>query len=74
MITCSDLPILDNGVIVYISITPAPYDYGTTARYDCNTGFGLNGGDTILTCEGDGSNAIGMWTGTIPTCDGTYNQ
>ncbi len=69
-ITCSGLPIPDNGVITYSSSTPVPYNYGTTARYNCNTGFGLNGGDTILSCNGDGSSATGEWIGTIPACDG----
>ncbi len=68
--TCSSLPLPDNGVIVYSSATPEPYQFGTTARYSCNIGFGLSGGDEMLSCGGDGSSPNGEWSGVIPTCDG----
>jgi len=71
-ITCLDLPIPDNGVIIYES--SAPYRYGISARYNCNPGFGLDGGDTFVRCGGNGSSPMGMWTGNTPTCQGTSFQ
>ncbi len=69
-ITCIMLPLLDNGVIDYSAASPAPYEFGTTARYLCNTGYGLTGGDAVLSCEGDGFSTNGTWSGAIPTCGG----
>ncbi|XP_064384964.1 uncharacterized protein LOC135333878 isoform X2 [Halichondria panicea] len=68
-ITCTSLPLPGNGAIVYSSATPEPYQFGTTARYSCNTGYGLNGGDEVLSCGGDGSSPNGDWNGVIPTCE-----
>ncbi len=56
-------------MIVYSVASPAPYEFGTTARYSCNTGYGLST-DQLLTCGGDGP--TGMWSGAIPTCEGEY--
>ena len=64
---CSDLPNPANGLILFSS--PAPYEFGTTATYICNTGYGLSG-DVTRTCEGDGSSPTGMWSGALPTCEG----
>ncbi len=52
-------------MIVYSTASSAPYEFGTTARYSCSTGYGLTGGDVMLSCEGDG-----LWNGAIPTCEG----
>ncbi len=71
-ITCTSLPLPGNGAIVYSSATPEPYQFGTTARYSCNTGYGLSGGDEVLSCGGDGSSPNGDWSGVIPTCEGTH--
>ncbi len=71
-ITCPSLPLLDNGVIVYSAASSAPYEFGTTATYSCNTGYGLTGGDAVLSCDGDGDSPAGVWNGTIVTCEGEF--
>ena len=68
-IVCSDLPLLINGVIVFSTDTTAPFDYLTTATYNCDIGYGLSGGDTVRNCVG--SNQGGeKWNGTAPVCQG----
>ncbi len=69
-ITCPSLPLPDNGVIAYMAHSPPPYEFGTAARYLCNTGYGLSTNQP-LTCGGDGSSPTGMWNGEIPTCEGS---
>ncbi|XP_064386538.1 sushi, von Willebrand factor type A, EGF and pentraxin domain-containing protein 1-like isoform X2 [Halichondria panicea] len=67
-ITCSALPDIENGVIAYSSDTTEPYDYGTTATYECDTGYELTSGDKKSNCTKSGVNSEGIWNGTIPTC------
>ncbi len=67
-ITCSALPSITNGTINYPSGTTAPYDYETTATYQCNNGHVLTSGDIVRTCTGDGSSPSGQWSGTAPGC------
>ena len=67
---CPALPAIENGMSVYSSDTTEPYDYGTTATYQCDSGYELTGGDTVRTCTGDGSSAEGQWNGTAPACLG----
>ena len=55
---------------MFSSSTPAPHAFETTARYTCVSGFGLNGGDMIRTCERDGSSPTGRWSGGAPRCTG----
>ena len=69
-IRCSVLPAVDNGKITYSTDTTEPYDYGTTATYQCDSGYELTGGDTVRTCTGDGSSPVGEWNGTLPVCAG----
>ena len=69
-ITCNALPLLTDGILVYSSSTPEPYEFGTTARYSCDIRYGLSAGDGLLTCEGDGSSTNGTWRGIVPTCEG----
>lgn len=59
---CDSLPIPDNGRIIYSMDITSPYSYDTVATYICNTGFGINGGNVLRTCGGDGSSSIGTWT------------
>ncbi len=68
-IMCFELTTPSNGQVVYSDLT-SPYDFDTMVTYVCYTGFGLSGGDEILTCGGDGSSQIGEWSGVIPTCEG----
>ncbi len=48
--------------------SPPPYEFGTSARYLCNTGYGLSGGDEVISCGGSG-----MWDEPIPTCEGNQS-
>ena len=68
-IVCLNLSNVENGVIIYSSST-APWPHGTNATYQCDEGFGLDGGDDIRTCGGDSNNYIGYWTGTALNCLG----
>ena len=67
---CSYLPAPDNGGIVYSTGITTLYDFGTTATYMCDTGFGISGGNVLRTCRGSGLSPNGTWTGTAPRCDG----
>ena len=74
-ITCSALAVA-NGGIAYSSDITGHFDYGTTATYQCDSGYELTGGDTVRTCTGDGSSSVGQWNGTALAClgkGGTHN-
>ena len=77
-ITCSTGPgDVTNGVIVYSSDTTprAPYNYGTTATYQCDTGYEVTSGNSERTCTGDGSSSVGEWSGTTAAvCSGTNSS
>ncbi len=57
-------------MIVYSSNTTEPYDYETTAVYECDIGYEVTSGDSERTCTESGMNSEGIWNGTIPTCSG----
>ena len=70
-IHCSPIELIVNGSIIYASDMTANFDLGTEATYSCNTGFFLDvsKGNRIRAClEGNGMDAIGMWSGQPPTC------
>ena len=61
---------------MFASDTSAPYDFGTTATYSCNSGYSLVG-DEVRTCGGDGSSTMGVWDLNEPSCEGmlaAYND
>lgn len=71
-ITC---PVLEHPTNGRVALSPNMNDteYGTTAIFTCDIGFGLSGGEKMLTCGagGDGaSTAVGDWNSDIPTCGG----
>ena len=69
-IHCSTLS-LQNGNITYSNGSVEDWYYhGTTATYQCDSGYKLTGGDTVRTCTGDGSGPVGQWNGTAPACLG----
>ena len=70
-ITCSALPAVGNGTIIYNYTTTPFYDYETTAVYECDTGYEVTSGDRVRTCTGDGSSSVGQWNGTAAFCLGT---
>ena len=57
-------------MVTYSSDVTEPYDYETTATYQCVSGYELTGGDTVRTCTGDGSSPVSQWNGTVPVCTG----
>ena len=57
-------------MIVYSSDTTLPHDYGTTATYECDTGYEITNEGSERTCTGDGSSSVGQWSGTAPVCSG----
>ena len=59
-------------VIYSIDTAMSQYDNGTTATYQCDSGYELTGGDTVRTCTGDGSSPVGQWNGTAPNCSGSH--
>ncbi len=67
-ITCSALTAIENGMIVYSSDTTPPYDYGTTAVYECDTGYEITSGDKNINCTGDGTTQSGDWNGFPAMC------
>ena len=71
VIRCSALFAIENGTITYSNNITDPYDYETTATYQCDSGYELTGGDTVRTCTGDGSSPVGQWNGSPSVCSGT---
>ena len=67
-IVCTALSVPDNGLISYSPDTTPPFDYLTTATYDCNTGFALSGSipRTLAVCEDLNG---GEWVGGRYTCE-----
>ena len=72
-ITCPPLSVPANVDRIEYSSSPSTnYALGTTATYVCINGFSVSAGDEIRTCSGDGSNSVGDWSGSEPTCSGTH--
>ena len=71
-VVCSDIPDPENGDIMFAEGTTSPFEVGTIATYICNLGYSLMGGDSARTCEGDGTQEYGMWSGLAPECVGEY--
>ncbi len=71
-VICPNLPVPENGFIVFAVDTSAPYDYLTMATYQCNEGYGLSAsGDSVRTCI-LASSGGGGWSGEAPICEGMY--
>ncbi len=64
---CPSLTTPLNSLITYSPDTTPPYDYLTTATYECTTGYGLTGGDKLRACIGSTAVDDG-WTGDAPSC------
>ena len=65
-ILCPSLTAPSNGTVILSSPT---LEFGSTARYVCDTGYGLDGEDMVRTCGGDGTSPDGEWSGAPPICD-----
>ncbi len=66
---CPAISAPPNGGISFNPGNSEPFDYDTMATYTCEAGFGLNRGDPLRICSGDGSSIDGTWTGNMPSCD-----
>ncbi len=63
------------GSVIYSSPRP-PYPFGTQAllyEISCPEGTETRGGDYVRICTGDGSSAVGVWSGAAPVCAGYSN-
>ena len=70
-IECEPLNAIANGVIIYANDSEANYELGTTATYDCSTGYflDLSVGVRVRTCvDDDAMDAIGVFTDLAPSC------
>ena len=47
---------------------------GTVATYTCETGYSLTGLPTQECIENDQGGLVGVWNGTVLTCEGTFNS
>ena len=66
VIKCLSLTIT-NGDVTY---SQDNLTVGTTATYTCDTGYSLMGIPTQQCVEDDQSGPVGVWNGTVPTCEG----
>ncbi|XP_064406058.1 uncharacterized protein LOC135351076 [Halichondria panicea] len=68
-VVCLELTEPENGTITYSINQPPPFPLGTEAKYTCNLGLGLEGGDVLRVCLGDVVNTVGQWNGAAPQCN-----
>ena len=70
-ITCPLLSDPDNGRVTFSTVsTTNGVDFGSTAFFNCDAGYGLTGGERVLTCGGDGTSLNGTWSSDPPSCAG----
>ncbi len=69
-VMCDPLPNPNNGFITFTEDTMS-IGFMALATYGCDTGFGLSGGNRVRTC-GSSDSGPGDWTGTAPSCEGTF--
>lgn len=65
------LTVPSNGAIDFTTDMVAPYEFETEATYTCDVGHDVVQSNETRTCDGNGSTAVGMWSGQIPSCGGT---
>ena len=65
--TCTSLPSILNGAVIYSPNGTSPFRYGVSVTYSCNEGFYLSE-SSVRTCTGSG--ATGFWNGIEPECLG----
>ncbi len=68
-IMCSALTVPSNGAIHFTTDMVAPYEFETEATYSCDLGYDVVQGNETRTCDGDGSTAVGRWSGQTPSCE-----
>ncbi len=69
IVTCSNLPLLTNGMIMYSAGAFNNRPVTTEANHSCNAGYTLNGGTTMRVCVSDG-----VWSGLAPMCQRKWNR
>ena len=71
---CPQLPNPTNGMVAYSTLEAdfPPFELGVTARYECNSGYGLtpSGVNPVRTCQSDADSLNGVWTGQALACSG----
>ncbi len=67
---CSLLTVPSNGNIDFATDTTVPYNFDTEATYYCDKGYDIVMGIETRICNGDGTTAVGSWTGRTPSCGG----
>ena len=70
---CPDIANPEHGRVTFDHDSLAPFIPGTNATYNCDLGYGLEGGDEVRTCEMNGFNPDGVWSGVAPTCVGEFS-
>ncbi len=71
---CSSLPTPPIGSLTYATDTTEPFNYLTTATYDCGEGYvELTVRERVRTCLGSASGP-GEWSGTSPLCTGKLSK
>ena len=70
--SCPLLEDLANGMISYG--TGPPYFIGTIAIHSCDEGFTLEGSSERTCIQGVADGLEGIWTGTLPSCEGKYSH
>ena len=71
-ITCPTLSSIMNGQVIFSSASP--FSFGTEATYSCDDGYGLTSENRTRTCDGSGSSPVGVWSGSVPTCEGKLRR
>ncbi len=57
---------------VYSGGGTEPFDYGTTATYECDPGYEMVSGDSERTCTDNSDSPDDQWSGTAAVCSGIY--
>ena len=76
-ISCSSLEPPTNGEIFYNSEREINFEVGTIATYMCAAGYALIGSDSRTCMDDDHQDAVAVWNGNAPTCEGnnkSYNH
>ena len=69
--SCPLLSDPDNGQVRYSTISATTgVGFGSTATFNCDTGYGLTIEERVLTCGGDGTSLNGTWSSDPPSCAG----
>ena len=68
-ILCQELAPLVNGEISYSPDTEQPFDLGTVAFHECDSGFALVGSENRTCVEDDPGLVVGIFTEGPPTCE-----